>query len=102
MVTSYVKIDMVHGEVGREIGTGELSTGSKTGITLFSCMTKPLVFQLILARIVAVAATFHRFGKKRSIVVSLVKSIVKYEIKDHMKAGGLPQLHDLLKTGLER
>ena len=37
---------------GREIGTGELSTGSRTGITLFSWMTIPLVFELILARIV--------------------------------------------------
>ena len=53
MVTSYVKVNIVHGgRGGREIGIGELSTGSKTGITLFSWMAKPLVFQLILARIV--------------------------------------------------
>ena len=63
MVTSYVKINIVHGGRGGEgIGTGELSIGSKTGITLFSRMTRPLVFQLIFARIV------DAFGCKNSKV----------------------------------
>ena len=54
MVISYVIINIVHGGGGgREIGTGELSTDSKTGITFFSRMTQPLVLQLILVRIVA-------------------------------------------------
>ena len=41
---------------------------------------------------------FHRFGRKRIIVALLVKSIVKYEIKDHVTAGGLSQLHDTLQS----
>ena len=51
----------------REIGTGEISTGSKTGMTLLSRMTKPSLFQLILARIVPnvgptyLENTFHKF-----------------------------------------
>ena len=50
--------------MGREIGTGELSTGSKTGITLFSWMTEPLVFQPILARIVGGLYVYLSFYKK--------------------------------------
>ena len=46
----------------------------------------------------AVDAIFHRFGRKRIIVASLVKSIVKCEIKDHVTAATLRQLHDTLQN----
>ena len=60
MVTSDVKINIFDGVRGGEgnMNRREFSTGSKTGITLFSWMTKPLVFQLISARIVEQYVTY--------------------------------------------
>ena len=46
----------------------------------------------------AVATIFHRFGRKRIIVASLVKSIVQFEIKDNAKTATLCQLHDTFQN----
>ena len=42
----------------------------------------------------AVAAILHRFGRKRIIVASLVKSIIKLEMKEIVNAASLRDLHD--------
>ena len=46
----------------------------------------------------AVDAILHRFGRKKIIVAHLVKSIVKFEMKDRTKALSLRQLHDTLQN----
>ena len=46
----------------------------------------------------AVAAILHRFGRKRIIVASLVKSIIKLEMKEKANAASLRDLHDTLKN----
>ena len=44
----------------------------------------------------ALAAIIHRFGRKRIIVASLVKSIIKLEKKEKVNAASLCDLHDTL------
>ena len=46
----------------------------------------------------AVAAILHRFGRKRIIVASLVKSIVKLEMKEKVNAASSHDLHDTLQN----
>ena len=46
----------------------------------------------------AIDIIVHRFGRQKIIVAHLVKSIVKYEMKDKTKATLLRQLHDTLQN----
>ena len=46
----------------------------------------------------AVAAILHRSGQKRIIVASLVKSIIKLEMKEKVNAASLRDLHDTLQN----
>ena len=45
-----------------------------------------------------IEAISHRFGRKKVIIAHLVKSIVKFEVKDKAKAASLHQLHDTLQN----
>ena len=45
-----------------------------------------------------VAAILHRFNRKRIIVTSLVKSIMKLEMKEKINAASLRDLHDTLQN----
>ena len=46
----------------------------------------------------AIDVILHRFGRKKIIVAHLVKSIVKFEMKDKTTATSLRQLHDTLQN----
>jgi len=46
----------------------------------------------------AVQALKHRYGRKRVIISSLVKSIVKLEAKSNVEAASLRDLHDTLQN----